>query len=55
MAAAGEGDGKVFGCEEKGREMEVVAGEAGEMESESRHFLGVQFVVLWKNIKIRES
>jgi hypothetical protein len=35
--------------------MEVVAGEAGEMERESCHFLGVQFVVLWKNIKIRES
>ena len=33
----------------------MVAGEAGEMESESCHFLGVQFVVLWKNIKIRES
>lgn len=35
--------------------MEVVAGEAGEMERESCHFLGVQFVVLWKNIKMRES
>jgi len=33
----------------------VVAGEAGEMERESCHFWGVQFVVLWKNIKIRES
>lgn len=33
----------------------MVAGEAGEMERESCHFLGVQFVVLWKNIKIRES
>ena len=33
----------------------MVAGEAGEMERESCHFLGVQFVVLWKNIKMRES
>lgn len=33
----------------------MVAGEAGEMERESCHLLGVQFVVLWKNIKMRES